>query len=84
MASLNGRIQLIEEKLDHAQERLAPALQKLEEAEKASEESERGTIVSENPTVKDKEKMELQESDFSGLNTLQKRQTGNVRSWLVS
>lgn len=51
MASLNRRIQLVEEELDRAQERLATALQKLEEAEKAADESERSAVNSDNPNL---------------------------------
>ncbi|KAK9393802.1 hypothetical protein NXF25_015465 [Crotalus adamanteus] len=61
VASLNRRIQLVEEELDRAQERLSTALQKLEEAEKAADESERGMKVIESRALKDEEKMEIQE-----------------------
>uniref|UniRef100_A0AAV2JUV6 Ras-related protein SEC4 n=1 Tax=Knipowitschia caucasica TaxID=637954 RepID=A0AAV2JUV6_KNICA len=61
VASLNRRIQLVEEELDRAQERLSSALQRLEEAEKAADESERGIKVIENRAMKDEEKMEIQE-----------------------
>uniref|UniRef100_A0A2K6BBS9 Tropomyosin alpha-3 chain-like n=1 Tax=Macaca nemestrina TaxID=9545 RepID=A0A2K6BBS9_MACNE len=61
VASLNGRIQLVEEELDCAEERLASALQELEEAEKTAKESERGIKIIENWTLQIEEKMELQE-----------------------
>lgn len=41
VASLNRRVQLMEEELDTAQDRLSSTLQKLEDAEKAADESER-------------------------------------------
>ncbi|EHA97453.1 Tropomyosin alpha-3 chain [Heterocephalus glaber] len=55
-ASLNRRIQLVEEERGRAPERLATAPQKLK---KAADESDRGMKVVENWALKDEEKMEL-------------------------
>merc|ERR1712179_408851 len=55
------RLKVTEDELDSAQEKLREANEALEEAEKAADESERGRKVIENRSLKDEERLELQE-----------------------